>query len=142
MATKVPSYTFSGTSSAEVRDGYWYIYLKSTGTLRMTYAKQNVDVLAVGGGGKGGSGWYDCHYGAAGGGAGYHKEKSGQSLAAGTDYSITVGKGATGYSGDYGGTGGTTTAFGLSAAGGTGGKHGADDDGYAIRGHHQYSSSS
>ena len=111
MATKVPSYTFSGTSSAEVRDGYWYIYLKSTGTLRLTYAKKDVAVLAVGGGGKGGFGWYDSAYGAGGGGAGYHKEKSGQSLAAGTDYSITVGKGAKGYSGDYGGTGGTTAAL-------------------------------
>lgn len=53
MATKVPAYTYSGQSSSEVRNGYWYIYLKTNGTLKFTYTKA-LDACIVAGGAGGG----------------------------------------------------------------------------------------
>lgn len=113
MATKVPSYKYVGGShSSEVKDGYWYIYLKGSGTLTLDYAKKSVDVFLVGGGG-----------GAAfnrsgGGGGGYTKTVKAQTLAAKTGYSITVGAGGTGgtSASPTGVRGGTSSATGINTA--------------------------
>lgn len=53
MATKVPAFTYTGASSSEVKNGYWYIYLKSSGTLKFSYAK-TLDACIVAGGAGGG----------------------------------------------------------------------------------------
>ena len=50
MATKIPSYEYTGTHSSELKGGYWYIYLKSSGTLKFTYDKKAVAACIVGGG--------------------------------------------------------------------------------------------
>ena len=52
MATKIPSFSYTGTYSTEIKNGYWYIYLKSSGTLKFTYAK-TLEACIVGGGAAG-----------------------------------------------------------------------------------------
>lgn len=138
MATKVPAYSFSnGSHSSKVVDGYWYIYLKASGTLKLTYAKSDVEVFLVGGGGGGCGGWSNA---CGGGGGGYVKTVKGVSIAGGTNYSIVVGaggaKGASG-GGDYengghsnpGSDGKQSSAFGYVAAGGKGGDGNGGDGG-------------
>ncbi|MBR4039420.1 MAG: hypothetical protein IKJ11_04895 [Clostridia bacterium] len=131
MATKVPAYSYDGTSSSEVRNGYWYIYLKTTGTkaFTMAYAKTGVEVCIVGGG-AGGRAYSTIHdQGEDGGGGGTVLNKTGVSIAAGTVYPITVGAGGSlstwsstgGWHGE-GGEGGASSAFGFTAAGGQTGK--------------------
>lgn len=84
-----------------------------------TFTLQNyvhpLHVCYVGGGGGGGA--TDGVYAGGGGDGGYGGDVTSLVVAPG-DYSIVVGAGSTG-------TGGTTTAFGYSGAGGVGG-----DDGY------------
>ena len=121
MATKVPAYSFSNSShSSKVADGYWYIYLKASGTLKLTYAKNDVEVFLVGGGGGGCGGWSNS---CGGGGGGYTKTVKGVSITAGTANSIVVGKGGAGNGGDTvkpGGDGNQSSAFGYVAASQTG----------------------
>ena len=125
MATKVPSYTYTGAShSSEVKNGYWYIYLKSSGTLTMNYKKTNVEAFLVGGGGGGGSDKNGYGYRTAGGGGGgYCDTKTNITVDAGRGYDITVCDGGTGAAhraGD-GSDGKPTMAFGYTVAGGSGG---------------------
>ena len=90
----------------------------------------NVSSVAVslgGGGGAGGIGYYA----ASGGGGGYVTTRTGISVSANTSYPIVIGAGGASGTRDKsfnigsghvkGGTGGTTSVFGITAAGGTGG---------------------
>ncbi|HIU14939.1 MAG TPA: hypothetical protein IAC49_00680, partial [Candidatus Ventricola intestinavium] len=83
MATKIPAFTYTGTSSTKLSGGYWYLYLKTSGTLKFSYTK-TIDVFLVGGGGAGGNGrWGE---GGGGGGGGYTKTVKGLTASAGTGY--------------------------------------------------------
>lgn len=125
MATKVPAYTYSGTSSSEVRGGYWYIYLMSSGTIRFSYAK-TLEACIVGGGAAG-QGRTAATTGVRtyGGGGGTVLNRTGISASAGTGYSIAIGSGGT--RGLSSTDGSASTAFGYSASGGsTSGQVGTD----------------
>lgn len=52
MATKIPEFSYTGTYSTKIKNGYWYIYLKSSGTIKFSYAK-TLEAFLVGGGGGG-----------------------------------------------------------------------------------------
>lgn len=127
-ATKgVPKFTYTG--SAEVinedeKGKNWRINFLTSGTftvLKLNGAKNNpVDVWLCGGGGGGGS-YSDVSRCGGGGGGGYTKQTSLQ-LEEGVPYAITIGAGggyATGTR-KAGGSGGTTSGFSTSAAGGRG----------------------
>lgn len=101
---------------------YWYHAFLSSGTF--TPAKGlscNVLVVAGGGGGSGGNGYG----GGAGGGAGGLLAFTSQSLSA-TGYTVTVGAGGAGTTGDGAGTTGNDSQFGaltlVKGGGGGGGK--------------------
>lgn len=121
MATKIPSYEYTGTHSSELKNGYWYIYLKSNGTLKFAYDKQSVAACIVAGGG-GGAKATGGDSGTAGGAGGEVKNLSGVSCAAGTPYSITVGSG-----GAAGASGKSSSAFSTTASGGAVGGGGAQN---------------
>ena len=101
MATKVPAFTTTCAYTSEVSGGYWYIYLKSSGTIKFSYAKRAADVFACGGGG---GVINEGDYGRPGGAGG-------------------GGKGADG--GNYGG-GGADAVAGTANTGGGGGGYGSD----------------
>lgn len=125
MATKVPAYTYSGMSSSEVRGGYWYIYLMSSGTIKFSYAK-TLEACIVGGGAAG-QGRTAATTGVRtyGGGGGEVLNRTGISASAGTGYSIVIGSG--GKKGLSSTDGSASTAFGYSASGGsTSGQVGTD----------------
>lgn len=123
MATKIPEFSYTGKYSTEIKNGYWYIYLKSSGTLKFTYAK-TLSACIVGGGagglGAGHNRW------TSGGKGGTVNNVSGISAAANTGYAITIGSG--GPQGDTNGgsyhSGSASSAFGYSASGGSGGADG------------------
>lgn len=121
MATKIPSYSYSGTHSSEIKDGYWYIYLKSSGTLKFTYDKKSVAACIVGGGG-GGNAATGGDSGTPGGAGGAVKNLSGIACSAGTPYEITVGSG-----GAVGASGKASSAFSTTASGGATGGGGAQN---------------
>lgn len=105
--------------------GDWTMYCKSSGTLnlRLPYS---VDVWCVGGGGGGGTelGGIANGRGSGGGGGGYTALGTNITMQSNASYNIVVGGGgarATG-AGVRGSTGGTSSAFTVSANGGTGGK--------------------
>lgn len=125
MATKVPAFTYSGTSSSEVKNGYWYIYLKSSGTIKFSYAK-TIEACIVGGGAAGqGRNAAATGLRTYGGGGGEVLNKTGISASASTGYSIVIGSGGT--KGLSSTDGGASTAFGYSASGGsTNGQVGTD----------------
>ena len=111
MATKIPAFSTTCAYTTEVSGGYWYIYLKSSGTITFSYARK-MDVFACGGGG-GGAGGANAA-GGGGGGGGYVNTVSGVNAAANTAYSVAVGTGGSG-AGPYGwhGSDGTaSSAFG------------------------------
>ena len=115
MATKIPSFTTTCTFETKLENGYWYIYLKSNGIFAFHYSKSQVDIFVCGGGGGGGISGGEWSYGGGGGAGGYQTTKYG--MAIGTEsYDIEIGAG-----GAVESTGGTTTAFGLTASGGSGG---------------------
>ena len=117
MATKVPAFTYSGASSSEVKGGYWYIYLKSSGTIKFSYAK-TLEACIVGGGAAGrGRSAADTGLRTYGGGGGTVLNKTGISASAGTGYSIVIGSGGT--RGLSSTNGSASTAFGYSASGGS-----------------------
>ena len=117
MATKVPAFTYSGTSRSEVKDGYWYIYLKSSGTIKFSYAK-TLEACIVGGGAAGqGRSAATTGVRTYGGGGGTVLNKTGISVSAGTGYSIVIGSGGT--RGLSSTDGSASKAFGYSAAGGS-----------------------
>lgn len=122
MGIRVPSFTYeNGEASAYSGDSYWYIVLKSSGTLKMKYDK-TADVFLVGGGGAGGAG-----NGAGGGGGGYVRTVRGLSLLGAErkkeGYAITVGAGGAAKASGWaeGGDGKPTSAFGYTVQGGRGG---------------------
>lgn len=118
---------FIYTGECEVLDdknSNWRIKFKTSGTLTFK-VNAIVDAFLVGGGGSGG-GWIGTTQtltGSSGGGGGYTKTSSNFSIKADVDNVITIGKGGTSISctSCNGNTGGTTSAFGYSAAGGKGG---------------------
>ena len=117
MATKIPAFSYTGACSTELKNGYWYIYLTSNGTLTFSYAK-TLEACIVGGGAGGwtqGGGCVDDKVigGASGGSGGTVNNVSGISAAANTGYAIVVGAG-----GAAGNNGYASSAFGHTAAGG------------------------
>ena len=129
---KIPKYVFkdsggtdrsSDTSYIEfIDDGdeNWRIKFKKSGTFVLTspfYRK--IDVFLVGGGGGGSNGPWT-----KGAGGGYTKTEKNVRLS-GKEYAITIGAG--GASGNH--SGGTSTAFGYSAAGGSGNGNGGSGGG-------------
>lgn len=117
MATKIPEFSYTGTYSTEIKNGYWYIYLKSSGTLKFTYAKK-LEACIVGGGAAGqGRSAADTGLRTYGGGGGTVLNKTGISASAGIGYSIVIGSGGT--RGLSSTNGSASTAFGYSAAGGS-----------------------
>lgn len=122
IPTKLPEFTYTGTYKTETKNGYWYIFFLTSGTLRMTNAT-DAQVYIHGGGGAGGRGVNTP----GGGGAGGYFKTENISISAGTDYPIVIGAGGgLGWyeDGFVGGSGGTSSAFGYSANGGGGGKSG------------------
>lgn len=104
--------------------GKWNIQFLESGTLQV-YETAIVDIQLVGGGGSGSSRvsneYYGGYCGGGGGGGGYTKTVSSYTLTPGT-YTITIGAGGASVSASNAGKrGGTTSAFGYSAAGGYGG---------------------
>lgn len=121
MATKIPSYSYTGSHSAELIGETWYIYLLSSGTLTLDYTKKaDIFLCGSGAGGSNTSG----ENGATGGGGGKRKTVSGETIAAGS-YAITVGASVSSAT-----AGKATSAFNYSAAGGSiggGGSGGSND---------------
>ena len=118
MAKTIPIFTYSGSCSTAANNDYWYIYLKTTGTL--TFEKdQLVDVFLVGGGG----GCYKGYKGGAGGG--YTRTVKGISAKGSRGYPIVIGAGGIpdGAPGSNSTTinGQESSAFGYKAAGGKAG---------------------
>ena len=123
MATKIPSYSYTGSHSAELIGETWYIYLLSSGTLTLPYSKNAVDMFLVGSGAGGSS--TSGENGAKGGGGGKRTTKTAQAIEAGA-YDIVVGAARNAAT-----SGQETTAFGFSASGGSvgGGGNGGSNDG-------------
>lgn len=125
-----PDFTYTGEYElvndaderiADAADGNWKIRFLTSGTLRfqvLNGAENGIDVFLVGGGGSTTEsnpedGAVDIR---GGGGGGYTTTKKGVPVNTETPYNIVVGTGAS----DATGAGGTSTAFGQSAAGGSG----------------------
>lgn len=125
----VPAFTYTGEyelvddndNPINATTGNWKIRFLTSGTLKFTElrgAENGIDVFLVGGGGGGGM------KRAGGGGGGYTSTATGISLTVGTSYVINVGAGGSKSASTSvnGGNGGATTGFGITAAGGSGGK--------------------
>lgn len=121
----LPEFTYTGTWQwkEQVKDGAvmnWQLDLLTSGKLTFTKVIKNVDVFMLGGGGAGakpsrGTG------GTAVGGGGYYKTLDDYAVTKGTSYDIVIGA-----AGDTNGeNGGSTSAFGQTANGGSGGKAGS-----------------
>ena len=134
-----PEYTYTGdydivNDSDEpitVSEGNWKIRFLTSGTLKFTNlngAENGIDVFLVGGGGSGAGGGSNSDAGGyvqgAGAGGGYTKTIKNVAVEVDTEYTITIGSGDTGHAAyrTDGKSGGTTSAFGQSALGGSGGK--------------------
>lgn len=124
QATK-PEFSYSGTYKIEQDGSYhWKLNLLTSGKLKFTHLGcfvSGIDVFCVGGGGAG------CN---AGGGGGYTKTGKKVSVAAGTEYTITIGAGGQPTTSDHnefqtysGNDGGNTSAFGVTANGGKAANH-------------------
>ncbi len=137
-------YEYTGASNVECSvvnvDGVdrlvWQLNLLTSGTLKIKRVATSIlDVFLVGGGGGGGGGLeYTLNqFGGGGGGGGYTLTRTNIPIALNTSYEIIIGAGGTGgagYSGyeqnaGTGAQGGTTSAFGLAANGGSGGHGGS-----------------
>lgn len=106
----LPTYTYNGSHKlVNEGNGNWYIYMYTSGTFNASNwgsAKSTgIDVFCLGGGGNGAPG--DKTYGGSGGAGGKTTTKRGVSVSENNPYGVTVG-----------GSGGTTSAFGVSASGG------------------------
>ena len=120
IPTSLPKFSYTGTYTTELRkDWGWVIRFTSSGTLIFT-EDQTIDISILAGGGSGGSG--NASVG-GGGGGGWQTIKYGVSVTAGEEYPIVVGSGGQGAIGRSN-TGGTSSAFGFTAAGGNGGGFG------------------
>ena len=104
----IPKFTYSGKYELVAENTKdWQLHLKTTGKLNFTElnnASDGVEVFLCGGGGAGGAGG---SYGGGGGGGGGYTKTGDVTLIANNEYSITIG-----------GSGGTTSAFNLSASAG------------------------
>lgn len=124
MAKQVPAFSFTGLSSTAADNNYWYIFLKSSGTLTMAYTKKSVDIAIVGGGGSGS--YYDTadggiDGGGGGGGASINIVTGSLTQGVGNDAIIGAGGDGTevGYTEKFT-SGGYSSFAGLSANGGDG----------------------
>lgn len=118
-------YTYTGTHSF-IDDGNSNFRIKflTSGTFT-PLINMTIDVFLVGGGGGGGIGADSgVKNGGSGGGGGYTATYTSISLTANTSYVVTIGAGGTSYSGTCGtsNSGGSTSAFSHSIAGGAGGR--------------------
>ena len=133
----IPEFTYTGdyeivNDSDEpitVSQGNWKIRFLTSGTLTFTNlngAENGIDVFLVGGGG---GSWYGTWGGdsnpqfipSAAAGGGYTITKKNISVTVGTQYTISIGAGGLGGTGEgdaSGKNGGNTTAFGATANGG------------------------
>ena len=120
LTVKDPNMTYTYTGSHEKIDdgsGNWRIKFKSSGTLKFTNLGKwdgKLDVFCVGGGSAGGSGNWDANNGKAGSG-GYTKTQKSIQVTANTAYSIVIGAGGQ----SAFASGGSTSALGVTANGGT-----------------------
>ena len=119
--TGMPEYTYTGNSTLiDDGGGNWRIKFLTSGALRFTKlgsAKGGVDVFCVGGGASGGGIGF-------GGGGGYTATVT-KTVSTGVAYQIVIGAGGAGVAGNAsakGNDGGTTSALGVYANGGQGGK--------------------
>ena len=123
MATKIPSFSYTGRYSTQLSNGYWYINFLSSGTLTMNYSKKSADVFLCGGGasGAGGDAVGDDGYSGHGGAGGYTTTRTGIPLTGGQAYWIQVGSGGTAgaVDNDTHTAGVASSAFGYSASGGS-----------------------
>lgn len=124
VTSSKPVYTYTGNATFTQEDTYnWQIKFLTSGNFTFSYlgnAASGIDVFCVGGGGGGnkGVGTY-CH--GAGGGGGRTTNSFGIIANTNTSYSIVIGGGgASAGSEQTAGTGGTSSAFNVSAAGGNG----------------------
>lgn len=132
LSKQAPVYSFTGTSTYKqtvADDGTvnWELALTSSGTLKFSKVVPKVDVFLVGAGEKGGTagGNYNSCWGGTGGKGGQRVTKTGVDVAAGTNYTITIGKSSAG----------DTSALGQTATGGAGSRGG----GYGRKnGHNRY----
>ncbi|MBP3284400.1 MAG: InlB B-repeat-containing protein [Clostridia bacterium] len=124
-------YSFTGNSMTAKDNNYWYVYLKSSGTL--TFSKNlTVNACIVGGGAGGGGGDPG-----KGGGGGTVTNRSNISVTTGTNYTITIGAG-----GAVDTAGGSSSAFGTTAAGGAVNSGGAANGGAGTAGPYAFGDSS
>ena len=133
MAKKIPSYEYTGEHEAAADERYWYIYLKSSGSLTFGHEKKMLEACIVGGGagGESDNGGTD---GERGGNGGQVKNIT-QHVLADTPYPIVVGSGgAAGIKGAFPGKGTASSAFGTSASGGEGASGGAGAGGTGGKG--------
>ena len=124
-ASSKPTYTYTGSSQLiDDGNGNWRIKFLTSGTLTFTNlgtGVNGIDVFLVGGGGGGRTGSQRVN-GAGGGGGGYTTTKKGHTVSVGSSYNIVIGAG-----GATNSNGGTSSAFGFSAAGGKYGAPGASN---------------
>lgn len=137
VKSTIPTFTYSGTykilndqdSTISQSKGNWKIKFLTSGDLKFTElngAADGIDVFCVGGGGGGGGGHGTGGWNACGGGGGYCSTAKNRSIDKAVSYEIIIGAGGSkGAVSNSGGTGGTTSAFGVSANGGTGGSWGS-----------------
>ena len=122
LTVKNPNMTYTYTGDHEKIDdgsGNWRIKFKSSGTLKFTNLGKwdgKLDVFCVGGGSAGGSGNWDANngYGKAGNG-GYTKTQKSIQVEVNKSYSIVIGAGEQ----SAFAPGGSTSALGVTANGGT-----------------------
>jgi len=111
------SYTYTGTSTlVEETPGYWKLKLLTSGTFT-PLVDMEIDAFMVGGGGGGYSDNY-VNFDMYGGGGGYTKTYRVIKLTANTAYTVTIGSGGSAAFNATPSAGGTTSAFGYTAAGG------------------------
>lgn len=127
------TFTYSGSYTDNRVNGIGDVKLNTSGTLTVLSGKATVSVYILG---AGGGGYYNDPYTAWASGGGGGNQTIEVELTPGT-YDIVIGTGGAGKvdlgtaSGEYAGNGGSTTAFGFTSTGGTGGGIDAFYDGEA-----------
>lgn len=131
----IPEFTYTGdyeiVNDADepitISQDNWKIRFLTSGTLTFTNlngAENGIDVFCVGGGGGGGLGPLGSANGGGGGGGGYTTTEYAKTVSANIAYDIIVGAGGTGNINseqvNTSGAGGSSSAFGVTAAGGKG----------------------
>lgn len=142
----LPGFTYTGNYTViDGGDSGWRIKFLTSGTLTL-HSKRNIDVFCVGGGASGSYGLKSPASSTVntigtgvGGGGGYTKTSKNIQALAGKSYAITIGAGGAPVGGGAtianGRAGGSTSAFGVTAAGGAPvTKSGGNQDYYAGNG--------